>query len=76
MQYSIQEHYQKLANQYDDFWANSSEFIDFLSQAIIEHLQLKITDILVDLGCGTGIYGKAIRTQINLENKIDRKSVV
>lgn len=70
MKYSIQEHYQKLANQYDDFWANSSEFIYFLTQAIIENLQLKLTDVLVDLGCGTGIYSKAIRTQINLENKI------
>ncbi len=70
MKYSIQEHYQKLATQYDDFWGTSSDFIEFLSKKIIEHLQLKPQDSLVDLGCGTGIYSKAIRAQINLENKI------
>ena len=70
MKYSIQEHYQKLAQQYDDFWGTSSDFIDFLTQAIILNLQLKSTDILVDLGCGTGIYSKAIASQISLENKI------
>ncbi|MGK7955488.1 MAG: class I SAM-dependent methyltransferase [Crocosphaera sp.] len=70
MQYSVQEHYQKLATQYDDFWGTSSDFIEFLSHKIIEALQLKPQDILVDLGCGTGIYSKAIRAQINLENKI------
>ncbi|MDJ0661056.1 MAG: class I SAM-dependent methyltransferase [Crocosphaera sp.] len=70
MQYSIQEHYQNLAKQYDDFWDTSAEFIEFLTKKIIEHLQLKSTDILVDLGCGTGIYSKAIRSQINLDNKI------
>lgn len=70
MQYSIQDHYQKLAEKYDNFWANSSEFIYFLTKAIIENLQLKSTDSLVDLGCGTGIYSKAIRSQMNLENKI------
>ncbi len=70
MKYSIEDHYQNLAKQYDEFWANSSEFIDFLTKAIIGNLQLKSTDSLVDLGCGTGIYSKAIRTQINLENKI------
>ncbi len=70
MKYSIQEHYQKLAKQYDDFWGNSSDFIEFLSKKIIENLQLKSTDNLVDLGCGTGIFSKAIASQIKLENKI------
>ncbi|MGK7884097.1 MAG: class I SAM-dependent methyltransferase [Crocosphaera sp.] len=70
MKYSIQEHYQKLAKKYDDFWGNSSDFIEFLSKKIIENLQLKSTDNLVDLGCGTGIFSKEIASQIKLENKI------
>ncbi|MDJ0599413.1 MAG: class I SAM-dependent methyltransferase [Crocosphaera sp.] len=70
MQYSIQEHYQSLAKQYDDFWGTSSDFIEFLTKKIIEYLKLNTTDILVDLGCGTGIYSKAIISQIKLENKI------
>ncbi len=70
MKYSIQEHYQNLAKQYDDFWGTSSHFIEFFTKKMIENLQLKSTDVLVDLGCGTGIYSKAIISQIQLENKI------
>ena len=60
MKYSIQNHYQTLANKYDKFWGSSPEFINFLTQKIIESLKLVSTDILVDLGCGTGIYSQAI----------------
>lgn len=45
-------------------------FIDFLTQKIIEYLELKQTDSLVDLGCGTGIYSKSIVAQLPLQSPI------
>ena len=70
MKYSIQNHYQNLAKKYDDFWGSSPDFIQFLAQKIIESLRLVPTDILVDLGCGTGIFSKAIRSQLSLYNPV------
>lgn len=70
LKYSIQNHYQNLAKQYDDFWGCSPDFIQFLTKNIINFLKLSYTDILVDLGCGTGIYSQAILSQITLENPV------
>lgn len=70
MKYSIQNHYQTLANKYDQFWESSPEFINFFTEKIIESLKLVSEDILVDLGCGTGIFSKAIISQLPLDNPI------
>ena len=48
MKYSIQNHYQTLAKKYDKFWGSSPEFINFLTQKIIESLKLVSTDILME----------------------------
>ena len=65
-----QNHYQKIANIYDSLWSYSPDYIQFLTKNIIEHLQLNSTDILVDIGCGTGIYSKEIINQIQLQQPI------
>ncbi|MDJ0795606.1 MAG: methyltransferase [Calothrix sp. MO_167.B12] len=65
-----QEHYQKIGSIYDDLWSYSDEYIQFMATNIIEYLHLKPTDTLVDLGCGTGMYSKAILEQIQLDNPI------
>ena len=54
----IHNHYQNLADIFEDLWFYSEDFVQFLTKKIIEHLSLKNTDILIDLGCGTGIYAK------------------
>ncbi|MEL4896133.1 class I SAM-dependent methyltransferase [Crocosphaera sp. Alani8] len=70
MKQSIQNHYQTLADNYDQFWGISPEFIKFITQKIIESLNLVPDDVLVDLGCGTGLYSKEIISQIPLNNPI------
>lgn len=67
---SVQEHYKMLAENYDDLWEYSPEFINFIGNKIIEYLELKSTDLLVDLGCGTGIYTKKVRDLANLLNPV------
>ena len=66
----IQNHYQKIAENYDDLWTYSPKFLKFIAQNIIEKLNLQFTDKLVDLGCGTGLFTKAIHNQIQLKNPI------
>ena len=66
----IQKHYQKIANKYDKSWEYSDSFINFISQKILKYLNLKASDIFVDLGCGTGIYTKKIQELVNFTNPV------
>lgn len=66
----IHNHYQKIAGIFEDLWFYSEDFVQFITNKIIEHLCLKNTDILIDLGCGTGIYSKEINNQMQLYNPI------
>ena len=66
----IQNHYRQLAQNYDDLWTYSPDFIKFIAKNIIEQLNLQFTDKLADLGCGTGLFAKEISNQIKLQYPI------
>ena len=48
----IKKHYEKVADNYDVFWDDSANIVDFYSNQIVKYLDLKSTDIFVDIGCG------------------------
>lgn len=66
----IQKHYRRLAAQYDDFLYYSPDFVRALTAKMIDKLQLRADDVLVDLGCGTGMYSVDILDQISLKNPV------
>ncbi|MEH2454438.1 class I SAM-dependent methyltransferase [Nostoc sp.] len=66
----LRNHYQNLASIYDNLWFYSEDFVQFITSKLIEHCRLNRTDILVDLGCGTGIYAQEINNKIQLHNAI------
>ena len=64
------EHYDNLANTYDELWFYSEGYVSQLTNEIISLLDLSADDKLVDLGGGTGIYSKYILAKIDLNKKI------
>ncbi len=66
----IQNHYQQLSKNYDDLWEYSKDFVRFISENICNLLDLKSTDIFVDLGCGSGLFTKEINNQIQFTNPV------
>jgi len=63
----IHKHYEELAINFDRFWKPSNEnFIKIVSK-IIDLLELKENDEFLDLGCGTGLFTKAISHKVNLK---------
>lgn len=70
MQEVIDKHYQRLAKDYDEFLYYSPEFVRALTAKMIEKLQLAPTDLLADVGCGTGMYSLDILKQVDLEQPV------
>ena len=61
---STRDHYDRLAASYDENWAAYSEaFNGWMGERILERLDLRADDRVVDLGCGTGIFSNALATQ-------------
>jgi ubiquinone/menaquinone biosynthesis C-methylase UbiE len=61
---NTRDHYERLAPSYDENWAAHSEaFNGWMSERILERLELRADDRVVDLGCGTGIFSRALATQ-------------
>jgi len=66
----LDTHYTRLAKDYDDFLYYSPEFVRALTSKMIEKLQLEEDDLLVDLGCGTGMYSLEILKQVSLKQPV------
>jgi len=51
-----QAHYDRLAPVYDQNWAYSPKFLEWMSGCILARLRVKSDDRVLDVGCGTGLY--------------------
>jgi SAM-dependent methyltransferase len=54
------DHYDRLAAAYDQNWAYSPQFVAWMTGAILGRLQPSATDVVLDLGCGTGLYARGL----------------
>ncbi|MGH3701386.1 MAG: class I SAM-dependent methyltransferase [Pseudonocardiaceae bacterium] len=53
-------HYDHLAPVYDQNWAYSPEFLEWMGGCILARLRVKHGDRVVDVGCGTGLYARRL----------------
>jgi ubiquinone/menaquinone biosynthesis C-methylase UbiE len=55
-----QAHYDRLAPVYDQNWAYSPDFLEWMSECVLSRLRVKSGDRVLDMGCGTGLYASRI----------------
>jgi WD40 repeat protein len=53
-----QAHYDRLAPVYDQNWAYSPDFLEWMSGCIQARLRVNDGDRVLDVGCGTGLYAR------------------
>jgi 2-polyprenyl-3-methyl-5-hydroxy-6-metoxy-1,4-benzoquinol methylase len=66
----VQRHYRHLAPQYTELLTWSPDFIDRIASKALEKLRLSEDDVLVDIGCGTGMYSLALVDQVPLSQPV------
>jgi ubiquinone/menaquinone biosynthesis C-methylase UbiE len=57
------EHYARLAATYDENWTHSLAFMEWMAGRIGQHLEIASTDIVADIGCGTGLFARGLAGQ-------------
>ena len=66
----MSNHYDNIAQDFDDNWMFSNEYRNWYTEKIINFLDIKSNDIMIDIGCGTGIFSKKIIENSSLKEII------
>ena len=54
------DHYERLAANYDENWSYSPRFVEWMTRQIVRQLRLTGSEVVADVGCGTGLYARGL----------------
>lgn len=60
MSQRITNHYERLADEYNENWEHSPEFISWMTDCILSRLEPRSGDRVADIGCGTGLFASGL----------------
>src|SRR6266567_9452606 len=56
----MRNHYDRLAATFEQNWAYSPEFVDWMTGCLQRRLRIGDGDVVADIGCGTGLYSRGL----------------
>jgi SAM-dependent methyltransferase len=54
------DHYARLAASYDENWAYSPQFTEWMTGCIQNRLRITASELAADIGCGTGLFARGL----------------
>jgi ubiquinone/menaquinone biosynthesis C-methylase UbiE len=66
----LAEHYERLANNYDDTWSHRPDYVAWMNQRVFDRLRIQPGDRVADIGAGTGLFLRSLVRQVNSDNPI------
>lgn len=70
------DHYNRLAASYDENWAYSPAFVEWMSECILRRLRITSGDLVADIGCGTGLYARGLAGQASAVVCVDQSAAM
>lgn len=70
MTYDTSEHYERLAETYDQNWAHRPDYVEWMNAHIDDRLELPPGALVADIGAGTGLFLKHLAEHVTSDNPI------
>lgn len=70
MAFATEDHYARLADDYDANWGHTPQYVAYMSHNIASRLQVRSGDRVADVGAGTGLFLRAVEDAITAESPI------
>lgn len=67
---NVAEHYERLADSYDDTWGHRPDYVSWMNQRVFDRLRLWPGDRVADIGAGTGLFLSSLVRQVSDDNPI------
>jgi ubiquinone/menaquinone biosynthesis C-methylase UbiE len=66
----VAEHYERLADRYDDTWSHRPDYVAWMNQRVFDRLRIGPGDRVADIGAGTGLFLRSLVRHMTGDNPI------
>lgn len=70
MTYDTEEHYERLAETYDQTWGHRPDYVEWMNAHIDDRLELSPGELIADIGAGTGLFLRHLAEHVTADNPI------